>query len=225
MLKQVKRLVELEKRFCASEADPYGTDASSVRVASDPELYELMSNITTYFDDDTDVTKHEATNTKLLGPSRLANLPTQSYRQLQAWRDANAPEVPTECVRPRVLKMARCVLANGDTVRSLEMLRSNATRSASLIQHLYEGANGELKREFSEVLYFFTPDWEDSNYQLASVRTFPVQSEGRLLYRTGRGYHQIIQTDDIEELLGFVISKGREYLISQYHPYLSARVL
>ena len=84
MLKQVKCLVELEKRFCASEADPYGTDASSVHVASDPELYELMSNIMTYFDDDTDVTKHEATNTKLLGPSRLATLPTQSYRQLQA---------------------------------------------------------------------------------------------------------------------------------------------
>jgi hypothetical protein len=104
------------------------------------------------------------------------------------------------------------------------MLRSNTARSASLIQYIYDDGTGSLKRDFSEVLYFFYPDWkDDKDYQLAFVRTFPVQAKGRLLFRSGKGKTEIILAEDTEELLGFVVSKGREYLISRNHPYLAAR--
>jgi hypothetical protein len=179
-----------------------------------------MSDPDSYFNDEASVAQRDACTTRLKGPAQTASLTSQAYAQLCAWCNANATEIPLECVKPKILKMARCILANGDIIRSREMLRSNATRSASLIQHVYDSGN-EIKREYSEVLYFFTPNWQDKDYQLALVQTFPVQSEGRLLYRTGRGKNQIIQTDDIEELLGFVISKGREYLISRHSPYLT----
>jgi len=74
------------------------------------------------------------------------------------------------------MKSAHCVLEDGTKIRGLEMLRSNATRSASLIQHVIDLGNDTITSEYSEVLFFFTPNWP-SLYHLALVRTFPVLSE------------------------------------------------
>ena len=89
-----------------------------------------------------------------------------------------------------------------------------------MIRHVIDLGNDTITSEYSEVLFFFTPNWP-SLYHLALVRTFPVLSEGRFLYRSGKGRLQIISIDDIQELLGTILSKGREYLTSQHEPFLN----
>jgi len=135
--------VEAEAKFQAGKVN---NSSSSVSVVSDPELYELMSSSDpgNYFDGNADVLQCVTHNTKLQGPSQVASLTARVYMQLRSWCIANAPDVSLE-VTPHILKLAYCVLANGQVVRSLEMLRSNATRSASLIQHLYDAGDGKLK--------------------------------------------------------------------------------
>lgn len=54
---------------------------------------------------------------------------------------------------------------------------------------------------------------EENELLLAYIRDFPVQRDGRLLYRESKGVKRVILATNIHELIGLLRKGGREYIV------------
>ena len=115
----------------------------------------------------------------------------------------------------------RCVLESGDVARSHQMAKSNVCRSASSVRCEVEDVDGNTYTLYGTVKFFFTYTYEDIEYKLAFLEEYKVEKDDLLLYiSSGHRTFRVISVIAIKELVGILISKGRQYLVSRNNPYL-----
>src|SRR5436305_5742185 len=74
---------------------------------------------------------------------------------------------------------------------------------------------------YGTVKFFFTYTYEDIEYKLAFLEEYKVEKDDLLLYiSSGHRTFHVISVIAIKELVGILISKGRQYLVSRNDPYL-----
>ena len=84
-----------------------------------------------------------------------------------------------------------------------------------------EDIDGNTYILYSTVKFFFTYTYQDIEYKLAFLEEYKVEKDDLLLYiSSGRRTFRVISVIAIKELVGILISKGRQYLVSRNDPYL-----
>src|SRR6266480_1007327 len=113
------------------------------------------------------------------------------------------------------------VLELGGVMCSHQIVKSNICRNTSSMYCEVEDVDDNTYILYSTVKFFFTYIYQDIEYKLAFLEEYKVEKDDLLLYiSSGHQTFHVISVIAIKELVGILISKGRQYLVSRNDPYL-----